>query len=739
MSTKIPLKQFKVSCTHDDGLVPPPPLTSAADSSPSRRPTVADHQHSTPLLFASRLRHVSSNFITGVKRSNAPPPSANVNLRAAITPSSVAVLLAEHHHWPRLEKAQPPVRSESATGDIPPADGDGQQELLTELTRSTLHPLTESNRSTQSTQHFQPPASSIPPPNLPKKSFAEVVAPSRAMKTAKTAPHKYFLADSPQPAIGTILTDDQGPKLLFTDAETEVLAAPFRFALVRKFSYGTPSYSMLHKLMAGIGIKNKFTVSMLNNRHVLISLSCESDYTRLWLRRIWYIQGYPMRVFKWTPTFTPSKESSIVPVWVSFPELPEHLFRKEVLFTVANMIGTPLQIDDATLNQSKHSKARACIELDLLKPRLEHFLIQICGATIVQRIDYEDIPHYCSLCKHVGHRDSDCYTEGDTPKLPPRKPSNRAVAEKIKGKKVAEEVERVTKEQVGTETTKSFERGESSRYPTNPSNDDVDSGKHGNDIAEIEMSNVNCDSNVENELHIDNAHCSAHEPADNLVVGENHVVVHDNIISVNVANTTDDDGNMDSAEQLLQELASPARLPRNQFCVDEISEYLVRNTEEKIRVMKQRSGSWDGDPDKHPPPSDDGLSPRPPPRFSVDSSPVSRPTIADRHRPLPLLTVNLLRPISSNFITGTRRSCNSPVSATAALRTAVAPPSRLHSPADHHRSPRLIMAHPPIRSVSATGATPETPPPADGNSQPELLTELTRSTPPLTGSTRSTQ
>ena len=163
---------------------------------------------------------------------------------------------------------------------------------------------------------------------------------------------------------------DKGPTLLFTDTETEVLAAPFRFTLVGKFSHGAPSYSMLHKLIAGTGIKNKFTVSMLNSRHVLISLSCEADYTRLWLRRIWYIQGYPMRIFKWTPTFTSSKESSIVPVWVSFSKLRAHLFRKEVLFTVASMIGTPLQIDDATLNQSKLSKARACIELDLLKPPL---------------------------------------------------------------------------------------------------------------------------------------------------------------------------------------------------------------------------------------------------------------------------------------------------------------------------------------------------------------------------------
>lgn len=140
-----------------------------------------------------------------------------------------------------------------------------------------------------------------------------------------------------------------------------------------------------------------------------------------------------MRVFKWTPTFTPSQESSIVPVWVSFSELPAH---KEVLFTIPNMIGTPLQIDDATLNQYKLSKAQSCIELDLLKPRHEEFKIQICRDTIVQRIEYEQIPHYCSLCKHVGYQGSECYSKGDAPKPPPRKPSNRAVVEKMKGKKV---------------------------------------------------------------------------------------------------------------------------------------------------------------------------------------------------------------------------------------------------------------------------------------------------------------
>ncbi|KAL2244367.1 UNVERIFIED_CONTAM: hypothetical protein Sindi_0554700 [Sesamum indicum] len=598
MPRSFPLKQFQVSSIVDDGLSPRPPPRFSVDSLPVSRATVADRHLPVPLLTANLLRPISSNFITGTRRSCNSPVSAIAALRTAVAPPSRLRSPADHHRSPRLVMAHPPIRSVSATGATPetppPADGDSQPEMLTELTRSTP-PLTGSTRSTQSTEQLQQPPSSIPMPNLPKKTFAEVVAPSRASEIAKMAPHKYFLADSPQPAIGTILTDDQGPKLLFTNAETEVLAAPFKFALVGKFSHGTPSYSMLHKLMAGTGIKNRFTVSMLNNRHVLISLSYESDYTRLWLRRIWYIQGYPMRVFKWTPTFTPSKESSIVPVWVSFPELPAHLFRKEVLFTVASMIGTPLQIDDATLNQSKLSKARACIELDLLKPRLENFQIQICGATIVQRIEYEDIPHYCSLCKHVGHRDSDCYTEGDAPKPPPRKPSNRA------GKKVAEEVGR------GKAVAK--ETGESSKMMDQPAKDPRYQTEHKTDsmasvdenIVSVDIANTTCeegkmgDENSENKMaegnwiQVGNATMLLQQNQDegeSLVSSAKPLKICDPICSTN-RNPVD----TDSAEQLLQELASPARLPRNQFRVDEIPEYLVRYTEEKTRVMKQRSGS----------------------------------------------------------------------------------------------------------------------------------------------------
>ncbi|KAL0326472.1 UNVERIFIED_CONTAM: hypothetical protein Sangu_1725200 [Sesamum angustifolium] len=114
------------------------------------------------------------------------------------------------------------------------------------------------------------------------------------------------------------------------------------------------------------------------------------------------------------------QESSMFPIWVCFPELPAHLFRKEALSSVATMVGIPLQIDALTLNKSKLSQARVCVEIDLLKSIIEEFDLHINGVTIVQKVILEQLPEYCSLCKHVGHKDSDCFSKDNAPKPPPR-------------------------------------------------------------------------------------------------------------------------------------------------------------------------------------------------------------------------------------------------------------------------------------------------------------------------------
>ncbi|KAK4382993.1 hypothetical protein Sango_2818900 [Sesamum angolense] len=143
----------------------------------------------------------------------------------------------------------------------------------------------------------------IPVPNSLKKSFAEAVsrlAGNRSLHQLPSDLRKYFLADhAPQP-FGVKSVNHGRPTLSFADAETEELAAPYRFSLIEKFSHRAPPYSQMHQLIARLGIQGVFTVSMIN------------------------------------------------------------------------------------------------------------------------KVIFEQFPEYCSLCKHVGHKDSDCFSKVNAPKPPPR-------------------------------------------------------------------------------------------------------------------------------------------------------------------------------------------------------------------------------------------------------------------------------------------------------------------------------
>ncbi|KAK4392367.1 hypothetical protein Sango_2014500 [Sesamum angolense] len=214
------------------------------------------------------------------------------------------------------------------------------------------------------------PPESLPGSTLPNssktksshvgKSFSNTVGSHSANREQSQQANfsKFFLADSEPNAIGACHNINGQPTITFFDEETQSLVADFRLALIGKFSHGIPPYSQLHRLLAKTGIKGIFTVSLINKKHALISLSEESDFTRLWMRRIWYLNGLPMRVFKWSPTFAPEQESAITPIWVSLSELPAHFFRKDALFAIAHNIGTPPQIADSTFNQSNLANAR---------------------------------------------------------------------------------------------------------------------------------------------------------------------------------------------------------------------------------------------------------------------------------------------------------------------------------------------------------------------------------------------
>ncbi|KAL2248287.1 UNVERIFIED_CONTAM: hypothetical protein Sindi_2681000 [Sesamum indicum] len=354
------------------------------------------------------------------------------------SPPSVGRRLPEYHRRTRLPMADQPIRAPTTNG---------ASTLMETLVANSDESTSNSDESTQKMQKETEQLKSTPL----IKSFGEAVANSAGNRSLHQHPsdlRKFFLADqNPQP-LGRKSVNQGRPTLSFADAETEELEAPYPFSLVGKFSHGAPPHSQMHQLIARLGIRGAFTVSMINSKHTLISLSSESDYSRLWLRRIWFLQGFPMRIFKWTPTFTPTQESSIIPIWVCFPKLPAHLFRKETLFSVASMVSSSLQIDALTLNKSKLSQARVCVEIDLLRLIIEEFDLHINGVTIVQKVVFEHLPEYCSLCKHVGHKDSDSFSKGNAPRPPPRN--------KIKPRQL---------QFAGTERTQARDRGKKMTVP----------------------------------------------------------------------------------------------------------------------------------------------------------------------------------------------------------------------------------------------------------------------------------
>lgn len=125
-------------------------------------------------------------------------------------------------------------------------------------------------------------------------------------------------------------------------------------------------------------------------------------------RDLWFDAGFPMRLFRWTPEFSPFTESPLVSVWISLEDLPSHLFAKSVLFNIVECIGT-LAIDSASAGITPPNRARVFTEIDISKKLVERIWIALPNnRNYWQHIIYENLPHYCKVCKHKDHLSERC-------------------------------------------------------------------------------------------------------------------------------------------------------------------------------------------------------------------------------------------------------------------------------------------------------------------------------------------
>ncbi|KAK6152796.1 hypothetical protein DH2020_012435 [Rehmannia glutinosa] len=219
---------------------------------------------------------------------------------------------------------------------------------------------------------------SSPPENPTPKhgSYANV--------TASTSPQSNLPFDPKRIVpIGTHKDKDGQQVLGFSSSENDRLAETWKLTLIGKFSFAIPHPKGIASGFSALNLKGPFSWSFANPSHIIIKLHLEEDYNKLWMGTLWSLGDCPMRVFKWTPSFNPRTEAPLLH-WSGFVfRVAIHFFDHNALFAIGKIIGTPLQVDSPTTT-FRLSMARVCVELDLLKERVEEIILQFDGTTHVR-------------------------------------------------------------------------------------------------------------------------------------------------------------------------------------------------------------------------------------------------------------------------------------------------------------------------------------------------------------------
>ncbi|PKU71221.1 hypothetical protein MA16_Dca007217 [Dendrobium catenatum] len=198
------------------------------------------------------------------------------------------------------------------------------------------------------------------------------------------------------------------PALWFSEDEFMHLAKSFEFALVGKFPLKRPALDAIRRFFFNLKLTEDFSVTLLDQSNVLIKLSNDMDYGRIFAHRSYFVYGCFMKIIKWSPTLDLSEESPVVLLWISFPSLRPHLFSSRILFGLGSVFGRPIQNDNATAVGSHPSVARILVELDISKNYPDSVWLGPKKIGYVKKVVLEGLPNFFSHCKVVGHKKYEC-------------------------------------------------------------------------------------------------------------------------------------------------------------------------------------------------------------------------------------------------------------------------------------------------------------------------------------------
>lgn len=129
----------------------------------------------------------------------------------------------------------------------------------------------------------------------------------------------------------------------------------------------------------------------------------------------WVFGNSSLILKKWSPDFCSQLESiRVVPVWTLFPDLDPCFWSSAALSKIASVIGKPLYADPYTTEKTRISFARVLIDIDISKELTTSIKMNTPYGLKEVTVDYEWVPHFCSLCDCIGHSSSKCRKQKTT-------------------------------------------------------------------------------------------------------------------------------------------------------------------------------------------------------------------------------------------------------------------------------------------------------------------------------------
>ncbi|XP_058774196.1 uncharacterized protein LOC131648458 [Vicia villosa] len=191
--------------------------------------------------------------------------------------------------------------------------------------------------------------------------------------------------------------------------------------------------------------------------YFVVRFKSHEDMSQVMEQGPYFIYGKPLFLKYWTIDFELKADLlRVLPLWITLPNLPLHLWGKKSISKITSAIGMPITTDECTARKLRISYARVLVEVDITKPAKESVTIKDHnGREWVQRVEYEWRPKYCHQCLKIGH-DCEAKKAGGQP-IPlqkvwqPRKKPPEVVSE---GKQLESIIEGPEMEGISTETPK---------------------------------------------------------------------------------------------------------------------------------------------------------------------------------------------------------------------------------------------------------------------------------------------